>query len=166
MRTFLPWMSPEVIMLSRSPVQFATFWALDRPSSLNIKEVTAVQNFDIFLDIMTPSMTSSVQLSTGIITWPGYIYTHSLVILSSSVLELLRKMWQFQLNMIIEGRLCRHAVKSLVTSSLWNSFSWMIYILSFYTWCQIEAMLKIAIFSKLTKFWGPGELFRHKCHWK
>ena len=34
----------------------------------------------------------------------------------------------------------------------------MIYILSFYTWCPIETILKIAKFSKLT--------FHHKCHRK
>ena len=36
----------------------------------------------------------------------------------------------------------------------------------FYTCCQIEAILKTARFFKLTKIWGPGELFRHKCHRK
>ena len=45
----------------------------------------------------------------------------------------------------------------------WKSFWWMIYILSFYTWCQIEVILKIAIFFKLTKIWGTVELFRHNC---
>ena len=77
-----------------------------------------------------------------------------------------QKMWQFHLNMNIEGTLWRHAVTSLVTSSLWKSFWWMIYILSFYTCCQIEAILKTAKFFKLTKIWGPGELFHHKCHQK
>ena len=67
---------------------------------------------------------------------------------------------------IIGGRICRHAVTSLVTPSLLNSFSWMIYILSFNTWCQIEAILKIAKFSKVTNIWGPGEFFRHNNHRK
>ena len=75
-------------------------------------------------------------------------------------------MRQLQLNMIVEGRLCRLAVTSLVTSSLSNLFYSMIYILSFYTWYQIEAILKIAKFSKLTKIWGLCELFRHKYHRK
>ena len=55
-----------------------------------------------------------------------------------------QKMWQFHLNMNIEVTLWRHAVTSLVTSSLWKSFWWMIYILSFYTCYQIEAILKTA----------------------
>ena len=32
--------------------------------------------------------------------------------------------------------------------------------------CQIKAILKTAKFFKLTKIWGPGELFHHKCHRK
>ena len=63
-----------------------------------------------------------------------------------------QKMWQFHLNMNIEGTLWRHAVTSLVTSSLWKSFWWMIYILSFYTCCQIEAILKTANFLNWRKF--------------
>ena len=35
----------------------------------------------------------------------------------------------------------------------------MIYILYFYTRCQIEAILKIAKFSKLTKIWGHTNFF-------
>ena len=75
-------------------------------------------------------------------------------------------MWQLQVSMIVEGRLCRHAVTSLVTSWLWNYFLWRIYILYLYTWCENEAILKIAKFSKLTKIWGPGERFCQKCHRK
>ena len=66
--------------------------------------------------------------------------------------RVIAKKWQFQLNMIIEGRICRHAVMSLVMSSLWNSFSWKIYILSFYTWCQIEAILKLRNFQYWRNF--------------
>ena len=83
-----------------------------------------------------------------------------LVMIGQKLRPVSQKMWQFHLNMNIEGTLWRHAVTSLVTSSLWKSFWWMIYRLSFYTCCQIEAILKTAKFFKLTKIWGPGELFR------
>ena len=92
-----------------------------------------------------------------------YICGPSLVMIGQKLRPVSQKMWQFHLNMNIEGTLWRHAVTSLVTSSLWKSFWWMIYILSFYTCCQIEAILKTAKLFKLTKIWGPGELFHHKC---
>ena len=95
-----------------------------------------------------------------------YICGPCLVMIGQKLRPVSQKMWQFHLNMNIEGTLWRHAVTSLVTSSLWKSFWWMIYILSFYTCCQIEAILKTAKFFKLTKIWGPGELFHHKCHRK
>ena len=73
-----------------------------------------------------------------------YICGPSLVMIGQKLRPVSQKMWQFHLNMNIEGTLWCHAVTSLVTSSLWKSFWWMIYILSFYTWCQIEAILKTA----------------------
>ena len=105
-------------------------------------------------------------LTYFLILWPDYICGPSLVMIGQKLPPVSQKMWQFHLNMNIEGTLWRHAVTSLVTSSLWKSFWWMIYILSFYTCCQIEAILKTAKFLKLTKIWGPGELFHHKCHRK
>ena len=95
-----------------------------------------------------------------------YICGFSLVMIGQKLWPVWRKMWQFHLNMNIEGTLWRHAVTWLVTSSLWKSFWWMIYILSFHTCCQIEAILKNAKFFKLTKISGRGELFRHQSHRK
>ena len=65
----------------------------------------------------------------------------------------------FYPSMNIEGWFHCHAVPLLMTSSLWKSFSWMIYTSSFYIWCQIEATLKIEKFSKLTKILSRQQIF-------
>ena len=104
-------------------------------------------------------ITRSPGHKTGFCVVADYICGPSLVMIGQKLRPVSQKMSQFHLNMNIEGTIWRHAVTSLVTSSLWKSFWWMIYILSFYTCCQIEAILKTAKFFKLTKIWGPGELF-------
>ena len=47
-----------------------------------------------------------------------------------------------------------------------NTFSSTSVIWSFHTWCQIETMLNVLKFSKLTKFRYSVRLFRWKCHRK
>ena len=71
------------------------------------------------------------------------------------------------INWNMENWLCRHPVTSWMTFSLRNTFvlgnsNWIFV----YLWCQIKAILKITKFSKLMKFLGPTELFRHTCHRK
>ena len=41
---------------------------------------------------------------------------------------------------------------------------WIICIWSLHIWCQVRDIFKNLKFSKLMKFWGPGEHFRQKCH--
>ena len=57
-------------------------------------------------------------------------------------------MGHFHLNIIKEGRFFRHAVTSLVTSSLWKTFSLVICTWSSNVCCPIKAILTIAKFSK------------------
>ena len=146
---------------------FPTFWDFVRRSSLNINGVMAISKFDLLF--------LSCDLVMGLLSYKSYrvlcvvadyICGPCLVMIGQKLRPVSQKMWQFHLKMNIEGTLWHHAVTSLVTSSLWKSFWWMIYILSFYTCCQIEAILKTAKYFKLTKIWGPGELFHHKCHRK
>ena len=147
-------------------MSFPTFWDFVPRSSLNINGVMAILIFDLLFDLVAelwdlcPTKAIEFCVVADYICWP------SLVMIGQKLRPVSQKMWQFHLNMNIEGTLWRHAVTSLVTSSLWKSFWWMIYILSFYTCCQIEAILKTAKFFKLTKIWGPGELFHPKCHRK
>ena len=150
--------------LSYTP--FPSFWDFVRRSSLNINGVMAISKFDLLFDLVTYLCDLCPTKAIGFCVVADYICGPSLVMIGQKLRPVSQKMWQFHLNMNIEGTLWRHAVTSLVTSSLWKSFWWMIYILSFYTCCQIEAILKTAKFFKLTKIWGPGELFHHKCHRK
>ena len=145
---------------------FPTFWDFVRRSSLNINGVMAISKFDLQFDLLTLLWDLCPTKAIGFCVVTDYICGLSLVMIGQKLRPVSQKMWQFYLNMNIEGRLWRHAVTSLVTSSLWKSFWWMIYILSFDTCCQIEAILKTAKFFKLTKIWGPRELFHHKCHRK
>ena len=145
---------------------FPTFWDFVRRSSLNINGVMAISIFDLLFDLVTWLWDLCPTKAIGFCVVADYICGPSLVMIGQKLRPVSQTMWQFHLNMNIEATLWRHAVTSLVTSSLWKSFWWMIYMLSFYTCCQIEAILKTAKFFKLTKIWGPGELFHHKCHRK
>ena len=145
---------------------FPSFWDFVRRSSLILTELWLFQNLTYFLILWPSYGTVSPTKAIGFCVEADYICGPSLLMIGQKLRPVSQKMWQFHLNMNIEGTLWRHAVTSLVTSSLWKSFWWMIYILSFYTCCQIEAILKTAKFFKLTKIWGPGELFHHKCHRK
>ena len=145
---------------------FPTFWDFVRRSSLNITGVMAISKLTYFLILWPSYGTFCPTKAIGFCVVADYICGPSLVMIAQKLRPVSQKMWQFHLNMNIEGTRWRHAVTSLVTSSLWKSFWWMIYILSFYTCCQIEAILKTAKFFTLTKIWGPGELFHHKCHRK
>ena len=145
---------------------FPTFWDFVRCSSLNINGVMAISKFDLLFDLVTLLWNLCPTKAIGFCVVADYICGPSLVMIGQKLRPVSQKMWQFHLNINIEGTLWGHAVTSLVTSSLWKSFWWMIYILSFNTCCQIEAILKTAKFFKLTKIWGPGELFHHKCHRK
>ena len=145
---------------------FPTFWDFVRRSSLNINGVMAISKFDLLFDLVTYLWDLCPRKAIAFCVVADYICGPSLVMIGQKLRPVSQKMWQFHLNINIEGTLWRHAVTSLVTSSLWKSFWWLIYILSFYTCCQIEAILKTANLLKLTKIWGPGELFHHKGHRK
>ena len=145
---------------------FPTFWDFVRRSSLNINGVMAISKFDLFFILWPSYGTFVLQKLKGSVLWQTTYVDQVWWWLVKKLRPVSQKMWQFHLNMNIDGTLWRHAVTSLVTSSLWKSFWWLIYILSFYTCCQIEAISKTAKFFKLTKIWGPGELFHHKCHRK
>ena len=143
---------------------FPTFWDFVRRSSLNINGVIAISKFDLLFDLVTYLWDLCPTKAIGFCAVADYICGPSLVMIGQKLRPVSQKMSQFHLNMNIVGTLWCHAVTSLVTLSLWKSFWWMIYILSSYTCCQIEAILETAKFFKLTKMWGPGELFHHKCH--
>ena len=145
---------------------FPTFWDFVRRSSLNINGVMAISKYDLLFYLVTSLWDLCPTKVIGFCVMAEYICGPSLVMIAQKLRPVSQKMWQFHLNMNIEGTFWCHAVTSLVTSSLWKSFWWMIYILSFYTCCEIEAILKTAKLFKLTKISGPGELFHHKCHRK
>ena len=119
---------PEVALESEDITKIATtqasrmFCTYDWLPSLNINEVTMVQNFDTFLNMVTSSMKQLTIFSTGMVIQQWYIYTISLMIIPRIVLVLSRKMCQFNLNMNTEGRLCRHSVTSSLTSTVWEIF--------------------------------------------
>ena len=85
------------------PVQFPTFGAFDCFSSANIDRAMAVQSFDFFWDLMTSSISQSIIVCKGVFTFPCYIYTLSLKMISLFVLQLSRKMCGF-LSFIKEYR--------------------------------------------------------------
>ena len=91
------------------------------------------------------------------------------IVLYSAVLcsiVLSRKAFISHLHTNIERHFWGLPVASPMTPSPWKYFFWHNLGRSFHTCCQIEAILKTAKFFKLTKIWGPGELFHHKCHRK
>ena len=98
------------------------FCTYDWLPNLNINEVTTVQNFDPFLNMVTSLTKQLTIFSTGMLIEQWHIYTWRLMILPQIVLELSRKMCQFHLNMNTEGWLCRLSVTSSVTSSACELF--------------------------------------------
>ena len=91
------------------------------------------------------------------------------IVLYSAVLcsiVLSRKAFISHLHTNIERHFWGLPVASPMTPSPWKYFFWHNLGRSFHTCCQIEAILKTAKFFKLTKIWGPGELFHQKFHRK
>ena len=78
--------------------------------------------------------------------------------------EFMGKMWQFHLNMNIEGTLWRHAVTSSVTSWTSETFSCNNVRCSFHILCQKEPISNISKFSKWPPFWGSGALLNRKLY--
>ena len=98
------------------------FCTYDWLPSSDINEVTPVENFDPYLNMVTSSMKQLTMFSTDMVIQQWHIYTSSFMIIPWIVLELSRKMCLFHLNMNIEGRVCRHSVTSSETSSAWEIF--------------------------------------------
>ena len=73
-----------------------------------------------FLKMVPSSVKQLTIFSADMVIQQWHIYTYSLMIIPWIVLELLRKMCLFHLNMNIEGRVCRHSVTSSETSSAWE----------------------------------------------
>ena len=96
------------------------FCTYDWLPSLDINDVTPVQNLDPFLNMVSTSIKQLTILSAGMVIQQWHIYTKNLMIIPWIVLELSRKMCLFHLNMNIEGRFCRHFVTSSDTSSAWE----------------------------------------------
>ena len=138
---------------------FPTFWDFVRRSSFNINGVMAISKFDLLFDLVTSLWDLCPTKAIGFCVVADYICGPNLVMIGQKLRPVSQKMWQFHLNIKIEGTLWRHTVTLLVTSSLWKSFWWMIYKLSFYTCCQIEAILKTAKFLNWRKFEVQANFF-------
>ena len=140
------------------------FCTYDWLPSPDINEVTPLENFDPFLNMVTSSMKQLTVFSADMVIQQWHIYTWSLMIIPRIILELSRKMCLFHLNMNIEGRFCRHSVTSSETSSAWEIFFMhnlhMVFPFLMSNWSYTEQWRKV------TKFLGRGELFRQKCHRK
>ena len=96
---------------------FPTFWDFVRHSSSNIKGVMAISKFDLLCDLVTQLFDLWPTKTTWFCVVVNYICGQRLVMISQKLRPVSRKMWQFHLNMNIEGRIWRHAVTSSVTSS-------------------------------------------------
>ena len=111
-----------------------------------------------------------------VIVWPSYLIfdLEKLWLVSDFTCEPIldtigQKLWFVSswAQYVMEYRgLCRHSVTSLATFSFKIHLSWVILTWSFHFWYQIKAIFRIRKFSKLTKFWGPTDLFRHTSHRK
>ena len=130
---------------------FPTFRDFVGRSSSNIEGVMAISIFYLLFDLVTLLFDLWPTKTTEFCVEAGSIFRPRLVMIGQKLRPVSRKMWQFHLNKNIEGTLWRDAVTLLVTSSLWKSLWWVICILSFYTCCQIEDILKIAKFPKMSK---------------
>ena len=123
------------------------FCTYDWLSSLDMIDVTPVQNLDPFLNMVSSSIKELTILSAGMVIQQWHIYTWSLMIIPWIVLELSRKMCLFHLNMNIEGRVCRHSVTSSETSSAWEIFFMhnlhMVFPFMMFNWNYTEQVKKI-----------------------
>ena len=113
-----------------------------------------ITNFDIFSNLMASSMTTSPPMFAILAFKPWYICTTSLIMMSSFVLKL---SWKNVVNLFLSYNKRLNLSSSCdVISDIINmiyTFSRMICKRSFHIWCQIEAILKISKFWKLTQFW-------------
>ena len=94
-----------------------TFWAFVRWTSSKIDRVMTISKFDILFYFVTQLLhlwpiTSACRCDI----W-GYICEPILVTIGCNQRPVSRKMWQFHLNMNIEGQLWRHTVTSPITST-------------------------------------------------
>ena len=80
----------------------------------------AISKFDLLFDLVTKLWDLCPTKAIGFCDVADYICGPSLVMIGQKLRPVSQKMWQFHLNMNIEGTLWRHAVTSLVTSSLWK----------------------------------------------
>ena len=90
-------------ILTKLPWLFAIFWAFDRNDNSKIDGAVAVQKFDLFCNLMTSSMISSILFYIAIITISWYIYTLSLIRDFCSFFSYHEKCFLFHLQKNIEG---------------------------------------------------------------
>ena len=136
------------------------FCTYDWLPSLDINEVTPVENFDPFLNMVTSSMKQLTIFSADMVIQQWHIYTSSFMIIPWIVLELSRKICLFHLNMNIEGRVCRHSVTSSETSSAWEIFFihnlHMVFPFMMSNWSYTE---QVKIFEKWRNFEVGANIF-------
>ena len=137
---------------------FPTFWDFVRHSSSNIKGVIAISKFDLLCDIVTQLFDFWPTKTTWFCVVVDYICGQGLVMISQKLRPVLRKMWQFHLNLNIESRLWRHAVTSSVTSStsqvlfgdqFWTFFPYLMSKWTYLKYFEIFKMATILRFSEL-----------------
>ena len=123
------------------------FCTYDWLPSSDINEVTPVENFDPFSNMVTSSMKQLTIFSADMVIQQWHIYTSSLMIIPWIFLELSWKMCLFNLNMNIEGRVCRHFVTSSEMSSAWEIFFMhnlhMVFPFMMSNWSYTEQVKKI-----------------------
>ena len=82
-----------------------------------LRELWLFQNMTYFVISWPSYLTFDLKKTIGFCVMVDYICGHSSVMIGQKLWPVSRKIWQFHLNMNIEGRLWRHAVTSSVTSS-------------------------------------------------
>ena len=82
-----------------------------------LRELWLFQNLTFFVISWPSYLTFDLKKTIGFCIVVDYIFGHSLVMIGQKLRHVSRKMWQFHLNMNIEGLFWRHAVTSSVTSS-------------------------------------------------
>ena len=143
---------------------FPTFWDFVPHSSSNIKGVMAISKFDLLCDLVTQLFDLWPTNTTWFCVVVDYICEQSLVMISQKLRPVSRKMWQFHLNMNIDGRLWRHPVTSSVTSSTSKTIFWGL-ILDGLSISNIKMnKSKICRNFLWPPFWGQGELLNRKLY--
>ena len=85
-------------------MSFPTFWDFVQRSSSNNNGVMAISKFDLLCDLVTQLFDLWPTKTTWFCAVVDYMCGQSLVMISQKLRPVSQKMWQFHLNMNIEGR--------------------------------------------------------------